>query len=84
MKSVFGYNPFGYWAFHSSDHAAEAIEKSWDACFSLYFPADPSLWKEHFCPEGQMEKWLARNEPGPLPAYLTETVCTVCSHMGSR
>lgn len=43
-----------------------------DSFFTLFYPADPSLWSEHVGPEGAMESWLQEDRQSELAPYVTE------------
>jgi soluble epoxide hydrolase/lipid-phosphate phosphatase len=38
----------------------------------LFFPANNTVWKQHFAPVGAARAWLNSNTTTPLPSYVSE------------
>lgn len=51
-----------------------------DSFFSLMYPQDPSIWKEHLCPVGEIEKYVESDNQGPLAPWLTDEVSLLASN----
>ncbi|KAI0060511.1 alpha/beta-hydrolase [Artomyces pyxidatus] len=71
-KQLAGYELFGYWTFFSSEGADKLIESRFDSFFSVFFPSEPSLTREHLGPFGAYEAWIKSDRRSPLPGYMTE------------
>lgn len=48
MKSVLGYEPFGYWGWIAAPGSAAVLEEHIDSLFSLLFAKDAEIWKVSF------------------------------------
>ncbi|KAI0052216.1 alpha/beta-hydrolase [Auriscalpium vulgare] len=72
VKTMLGHELYGFWDYFSEDGADVTIEKNFDSFFSLMFPHDPTLWRNHLCPAGKTKAWIESNRQAPLPSYLSE------------
>ncbi|RDW74577.1 alpha/beta fold hydrolase [Aspergillus mulundensis] len=71
-KQFLGFERFGYLEFFTRDDAGGILDQHSESFFTLFYPADPSLWVEHVGPTGAMEKWLLQDRKGPEAGYVTE------------
>ncbi|EPS31413.1 hypothetical protein PDE_06368 [Penicillium oxalicum 114-2] len=71
-KNLFGKEQFGYLKLFVSQGAGEMIEQHHDSFVNLFYPGDPSLWKDHLGPLGALESWLRADRHGPKAPYITD------------
>jgi soluble epoxide hydrolase / lipid-phosphate phosphatase len=48
------------------------LGRQFDSCFSLVYPADPTIWKDHLAPSGAMEAWVTINRQATMAPHVTE------------
>lgn len=72
MKSVLGYEPFGYWLFFSEDGADKVIEENIDSFFSMLYPNDPKMWRTDMAERDALKSWVTQGKLSDRPKYLTE------------
>ncbi|KAF8984194.1 Alpha/Beta hydrolase protein [Cyathus striatus] len=71
-NKTLGYDIYGYWDFFAAADGASLIEKNLDSFYSLFFPADPTLWITDMAPRGKIRPWIESNRQAGLPSYWTE------------
>ncbi|KAL4996754.1 Alpha/Beta hydrolase protein [Aspergillus recurvatus] len=72
-RQFLGCELFGYLEFFTRSDAGRILDQHSDSFFTLFYPADPSLWVEHVGPTRAMEAWLLQDKKGPEPRYVTKT-----------
>ncbi|KAJ5157682.1 uncharacterized protein N7482_008782 [Penicillium canariense] len=71
-KQLLGKERFGYLKFFISDNAGEVLDQHSDSFFTLFYPADPSLWNDHVGPTGSMESWLLADHQEEMAPFITD------------
>jgi len=71
LKSLIGYDVFGYWEFFAADDAPALSEKNIDSLYSLVFPDDPTIWKTELVPFGKAREWVEQNKQLPRAHFWT-------------
>ncbi|EIW61342.1 alpha/beta-hydrolase [Trametes versicolor FP-101664 SS1] len=62
---------FGYWLFLAEDHAKDIVNAHLESMQSIWYAADPGLWKTVLSPPGPLKAWLLANKKAPLAPYIT-------------
>jgi len=71
-KQTLGYEIRGFHLFFVSEGAAEKIEAHIDSFMSIFWPANPELWKTDMAPVGAIETWIMNDRGiGERPSYLS-------------
>ncbi|KAL4900704.1 hypothetical protein BDW74DRAFT_161401 [Aspergillus multicolor] len=71
-RQFLGFERFGYLEFFARPDAGSILDQRSESFFTLFYPADPSLWIEHVGPTGAIERWLLQDRMGPEAGYVTE------------
>ncbi|KAL7282296.1 hypothetical protein ACG7TL_003766 [Trametes sanguinea] len=70
-KQNFQSELFGYWLFLAEDGAKKVVDAHLESLLSIWYTADPSLWKTVLAPTGGLKSWLLADKKAPLAPFMT-------------
>ncbi|MCJ1306544.1 hypothetical protein MMC25_000187 [Agyrium rufum] len=70
-EKIFGYPTYGYWKLFTAEDGAEVLNNNRESLFSLFYPQEPEMWKEHLGPLGAARSWITSGKTTPLPSWMS-------------
>ncbi|KAI9001416.1 alpha/beta-hydrolase [Trametes punicea] len=62
---------FGYWVFLAEEGAKNVVDAHLESMLSIWYAADPTLWKTVLSPTGALKAWLLADKQAPLASFIT-------------